>query len=164
MSAPIIAYIALGSNLDQPAAQVKRGFAELHALARTRLTRRSPLYRTKPVGYADQPDFVNAIAEIETCLSPDELLDASLEIERKHGRNRTFKNAPRTLDLDILLYGNMVSAEPRLTLPHPRMHERAFVLVPLAEIAPDCMIPGRGRVADLVKSIGAETPPQRIED
>jgi 2-amino-4-hydroxy-6-hydroxymethyldihydropteridine diphosphokinase len=128
------------------------------------LIRRSSLYCTTPVGYADQPDFVNAVAEIETRLSPDELLEACLEIERKHGRNRTFKNAPRTLDLDILLYGDMMSVEPRLTLPHPRMHERAFVLVPLAEIAPDCVIPRRGCVADLVKSIGAETPPQRIED
>lgn len=164
MSGPIIVYVALGSNLDDPAAQVKRGFAELHALPRTRLIRRSSLYRTTPVGYADQPDFVNAVAEIETRLSPDELLEACLEIERKHGRNRTFKNAPRTLDLDILLYGDMMNVEPRLTLPHPRMHERAFVLVPLAEIAPHCVIPRRGRVADLVKSIGAETPPQRIEN
>jgi 2-amino-4-hydroxy-6-hydroxymethyldihydropteridine diphosphokinase len=147
------AYIALGSNLENPAAQVAAAFAALGALPQSRLCARSSLYRTAPVGYADQPDFINAVAAIETALAPRDLLDALLALEQARGRARQFANAPRTLDLDVLLYGALLLDEPGLRLPHPRMHERAFVLVPLAEIAPDCVIPGRGAVAALLRGL-----------
>jgi 2-amino-4-hydroxy-6-hydroxymethyldihydropteridine diphosphokinase len=147
------AYIALGSNLEDPASQVNAGFAALSSLPVTRLIAQSALYRTAPVGYAEQPDFINAVAAVETALSPRALLDALLAVERSHGRLRTFPNAPRTLDLDVLLYGDLQLQENGLTIPHPRMHERAFVLVPLAEIAPQCVIPGRGAAAELLRAI-----------
>jgi 2-amino-4-hydroxy-6-hydroxymethyldihydropteridine diphosphokinase len=100
------------------------------------------------VGYVDQPDFINAVAQVETSLAPRALLAALLDIEHRHGRERSFRNAPRTLDLDLLLYGSAHFHEDGLTLPHPRMTERAFVLRPLLEIAPDAQIPGHGRAAD----------------
>jgi len=145
-----VAFVALGSNLDSPREQVVRGMQEVGALPETRLLKRSSLYRTAPVGFVDQPDFINAVVMVETALAPHTLLDGLLAIERRHGRVREFLNAPRTLDLDVLLYGDLVLSEHGLTLPHPRMHERAFVLLPLAEIAPDAVIPGKGRIADLV--------------
>jgi 2-amino-4-hydroxy-6-hydroxymethyldihydropteridine diphosphokinase len=148
------AYIALGSNLEDPVSQVNAGFAALAALPVTRLVAQSALYRTAPVGYAGQPDFINAVAAVETALSPRALLDALLAIERSHGRLRDFPNAPRTLDLDILLYGDLQLQENGLTIPHPRLHERAFVLVPLAEITPQCAIPGRGTAAELLRATG----------
>lgn len=147
------AYIALGSNLRNPAVQVRSGLEELAMLPDTRLARVSSLYQSAPVGYLDQPDYMNAVAQIETALAPRALLDELLGIERRYGRVRDFPNAPRTLDLDIVLYGDNVVQEPGLTIPHPRMHERAFVLVPLAEIAPDLVVPGRGRVSELVTRI-----------
>jgi 2-amino-4-hydroxy-6-hydroxymethyldihydropteridine diphosphokinase len=147
---PVVAYVALGANLEDPQAQVIAGFAALDALPQTRLIARSALYRTAPVGYREQPDFINAAAAIETTLSPQALLAALLAIEGTRGRVRTFANAPRTLDLDLLLYGTKIVQEPGLTVPHPRMHERAFVLAPLAEIAPDVVVPGGGRVAELL--------------
>jgi 2-amino-4-hydroxy-6-hydroxymethyldihydropteridine diphosphokinase len=150
---PHIAFVALGSNMESPREQVLTAFRELNELADTRVVARSSLYRTAPVGYLDQPDFINAVAKIETSLSPLDLLNALLKIERAHGRSRDFKNAPRTLDLDLLLYGDCAMAEPGLTLPHPRMHERAFVLVPLNDIAPQMLIPGRGTVAQLLATL-----------
>lgn len=152
---PVTAFIALGANLDEPQRRIATGFAELAGLPQTRLVRRSSLYRSAPVGYADQPDFINAVACIETGIGAQELLLALLAIERRHGRVREFSNAPRTLDLDIALYGNLVVHEQGLTIPHPRMHERAFVMVPLAEIAPDCVVPGRGRVSELLAAVDA---------
>lgn len=139
-----LAFIALGSNLDHPEAQVKRGFLALAALPETRLIACSSLYASAPLGYADQPDFVNAVAQISTALSPQNLLTALLHIEHQYGRERTFQNAPRTLDLDVLLYDDLILHEQGLTLPHPQMHRRAFVLQPLLEIAPDCEIPAIG--------------------
>jgi 2-amino-4-hydroxy-6-hydroxymethyldihydropteridine diphosphokinase len=138
------AFIALGSNLADPAAQVRRAFEALAGLRESRLVARSSLYRTAPVGYADQPDFINAVALIETRLSAGKLLQALLEIEHGFGRVREFRNAPRILDLDLLLYDDLIHHEHGLTVPHPRMHERGFVLAPLLEIAPDCVIPGLG--------------------
>lgn len=152
---PETAFIALGSNLDDPGRHIEAGFRELAALPRTRLVRKSSLYRSAPVGYLDQPDFVNAVAQIETGLKPRELLEALLEIEHRHGRVRDFPNAPRTLDLDIALYGDLMLQEDGLAIPHPRMHERAFVIVPLAEIAPEAVVPGRGRIADLIRDVDA---------
>lgn len=147
------AFVALGANIGEPLRQVEAGFAALAALPDTRLVARSSLYRSAPVGYADQPDFINAVAEIETALAPQALLAALLGIERAHGRVRDFPNAPRTLDLDIVLYGGREIHEPGLTVPHARMLERAFVMLPLAEIAPEAAVPGRGRVADLARRV-----------
>jgi 2-amino-4-hydroxy-6-hydroxymethyldihydropteridine diphosphokinase len=144
----IVATIGLGANLNDPAAQVEYALAELDRLPGTRLIARSSLYASAPVGYVDQPDFINAVAQVDTTLAPRALLAALLDIEHRHGRERSFRNAPRTLDLDLLLYGDAHFHEEGLTLPHPRMHERGFVLLPLLEIAPDTVIPGRGRAAD----------------
>jgi 2-amino-4-hydroxy-6-hydroxymethyldihydropteridine diphosphokinase len=151
----VTAYVALGANLENPESQVTAGLAALAALPQTQLVAQSSLYRTAPVGYADQPDFINAVAAVETALSPRELLDALLAIEASHGRKRTFPDAPRTLDLDVLLYGDLQVHEAGLTIPHPRMHERAFVLVPLAEIAPRSVVPGHGGVGELLRAIDA---------
>ena len=160
---PETAFVALGSNLADPAAQVNAGFAALGALFATRVTARSSLYRSAPVGYAAQPDFINAVAALETTLAPRALLEELLAIERSHGRVREFPNAPRTLDLDVLLYGDLQLHEHGLTIPHPRMHERAFVLLPLAEIAPRCVIPGRGTVSELLRAIDASGVKQLVE-
>jgi 2-amino-4-hydroxy-6-hydroxymethyldihydropteridine diphosphokinase len=130
------AAIALGSNIEDPEGQVTRAFDEIAALPGTRVLARSRLHRTKPVGYAKQPDFVNAVALVETTLAPRALLDALLAIEKLHGRIRTIPNGPRTLDLDIILYGDHVVDEPGLTIPHPRAREREFVMVPLREVWP----------------------------
>lgn len=144
----VIATIGLGANLNDPATQVEYALAELDRLPGTRLIARSSLYASAPIGYIDQPDFINAVAQVETSLAPRALLLALLDIEHCHGRERSFRNAPRTLDLDLLLYGNAHFHEEALTLPHPRMCERSFVLLPLLEIAPDTVIPGRGAAAD----------------
>lgn len=144
----IIASIGLGANLNDPAAQVEYALAELDRLPQTRVIARSSLYASSPLGYVDQPDFINAVAQVETSLAPRALLAALLDIEQRHGRARSFRNAPRTLDLDLLLYGDARFDEDALTLPHPRMCERGFVLRPLLEIAPDVQIPGRGAAAD----------------
>lgn len=134
------AAIALGSNLDDPEEQVRRAFGEIAALPSTTLLAMSRLHRTVPVGYADQPDFVNACVLVETALEPRALLEALLAIEQAHGRVRAIPNGPRTLDLDIVLYGDRVVHEPGLVIPHPRARERAFVLDPLREVWPDAAI------------------------
>lgn len=142
-----VAYIALGANLGDPAATVNAAFAALAELPQSTLTVRSALYRTAPVGILDQPEFVNAAARITTQLAPEALLDQLLAIEQRFGRIRAERNGPRTLDLDILLYDDLVIDTPRLILPHPRLHLRAFVLYPLADLAPDLALPGRGSLA-----------------
>ena len=142
-----IAYIALGANLGDPATTVRAAFGALANLPESRVLHCSSLYRTAPVGLADQPEFINAVAKLATTLAPEALLDALHEIEQRFGRVRAERNGPRTLDLDLLLYDDQFIDLPRLTLPHPRLHLRAFVLQPLAEIAPDLAIPGRGTVA-----------------
>ena len=143
-----IAFIALGSNLADPESKVRQGFAALAELPQARLVAASSLYRSAPLGHADQPDFVNAVTQLSTGLAPQALLAALLAVEQRFGRERSFRNAPRTLDLDLLLYDAQTIDEPGLVVPHPRMHERAFVLAPLVEIAPACVIPGRGPAAD----------------
>lgn len=148
MSTPQRAAIGLGSNLAEPENQILTAFDELARLPHTRLAACSSLYRSAPVGYAEQPDFVNAVALLDTSLSALQLLHALFELEHRHGRERTFRNAPRILDLDLLLWDGLICHEHGLTLPHPRMHERAFVLRPLLEVAPQCVIPGRGMAAD----------------
>jgi len=149
----IPAYIALGSNLSDPVAQVTAGVEALAMLPDSRLALISSLYRTAPVGFADQPEFVNAVAMVETALEPRALLAELLAIERRHGRVREVPNGPRTLDLDILLYGDTRMHDGELTIPHPRMHERAFVLVPLAEIAGDLAVAGRATVRELAARV-----------
>ena len=141
------AYVALGANLGDPKATVLAAFAALANLPESRVARCSSLYRTAPVGILSQPDFVNAVALLETTLAPEALLDALLDIEARFGRIRRERNGPRTLDLDLLLYDDIELDLPRLTLPHPRLHLRAFVLLPLAEVAPNLAIPRRGSLA-----------------
>lgn len=141
-------FIALGSNLDNPSAQVERGMQMLNALEYTQIMKRSSLYCSAPIGRTDQPDFINAVVQVETRLTPHALLISLLSIEQTCGRVRTYRNAPRTLDLDILLFEDLQCSDADLVLPHPRMHERAFVLQPLLEIANACHIPGQGNVAD----------------
>lgn len=142
-----LAYVALGANLADPLAQVGAAFEALARLPQSRLLRTSSLYRTAPIGLHRQPDFINAVAALETTLSPHALLAALFAVERQFGRRRDFHHAPRTLDLDLLLYDQQVIDSTELCLPHPRMHLRAFVIAPLLEIAPDCTIPGRGTAA-----------------
>lgn len=147
------AYVALGSNLQDPEQQVLRAFEELNGLPQTRVVAKSALYRTAPVGYDNQPDFVNAAAEVSTELEPLTLLRALLALETAHGRERPFPNAPRVLDLDLLFYDDLAMHDPELTLPHPRLHERGFVLFPLADIAPDLTVPGKGTVRALLEAL-----------
>ena len=136
------AYIGLGSNLTSPLQQVRHAIAELAQLPASRLRAVSRLYRTAPMGPADQPDYINAVACIDTRLAPLALLDALQALEQHHGRVRgAVQWGPRTLDLDLLLYGDALIDEPRLTVPHPGMGERGFVLIPLAEIAPTLQMP-----------------------
>ena len=139
-----VSYIGLGSNLGESSAQLRLALLDLDQLPGTRVLSQSSFYRSAPVGFLDQPDFVNATAKLSTNLTPQQLLTELLKIERRYGRERTFANAPRTLDLDVLLYGELQIDEPALTVPHPQMHKRAFVLQPLLEIAPDCVIPAIG--------------------
>ncbi len=135
MRDPVTAYVALGANLGDPQRALRDAMDRLAMLPGTTVTARSSLYRTAPVGTTG-PDFINAVVEMRTGLTAPELLEALLSMETEAGRERPWPNAPRTLDLDLLLYGGARIESPRLTVPHPRMNERAFVLVPLAEIAP----------------------------
>ena len=150
------AFVGIGSNLEEPAKQVRAALDELDRLPHTRVVKRSSLYRSAPVGYTDQPDFVNAVAQLETGIPAERLLSELQDVEKRHGRERSFRNAPRTLDLDVLLYGNLVLKSERLEIPHPRMHERAFVLEPLVEISPEAAIPGKGSARDLLKSCSGQ--------
>ncbi|AVO40188.1 2-amino-4-hydroxy-6-hydroxymethyldihydropteridine diphosphokinase [Simplicispira suum] len=140
MNPPTAAWIGLGANLGDRTAALRTAFAALAALPGTRLRRVSSLYRSAPVD-AGGPDYLNAVAEIATQLPPHDLLAALQAIEHAAGRERPYRNAPRTLDLDILLYGDLRLDTATLTLPHPRLHERAFVLLPLAELAPERVLP-----------------------
>lgn len=153
---PHRAWLGIGSNLDQPADQVARAFAELHALPESRLIARSSLYRSAPWGFARQPDFVNAAAALETALDASALLAEMRALEQARGRppsddrGAVPRYGPRILDLDLLLYDELVCESEELILPHPRMTERAFVLMPLAEIQPHLVVPGQGSVEHLL--------------
>jgi 2-amino-4-hydroxy-6-hydroxymethyldihydropteridine diphosphokinase len=158
----VTAFVALGANLGDPVATVRNAITALHGIPGARFVAASSLYRTAPVGLHHQPDFINAVARFEVdaaVLPAPSFLKQLFEIEARFGRVRSVKNAPRTLDLDLLLYGDTTLDQPGLTLPHPRMVERAFVLAPLAEIAPELLIPGHGAVTELLARIDG----QRIE-
>lgn len=147
----VLTYIGLGSNLDNPESQVKTAIEALAGLSQIRLQDRSSLYRSAPMGPQDQPDYVNAVVKLSTGLEPEALLDKLQGIERAQGRVRTQRWGPRTLDLDILLYGQCVVATERLKIPHPGIAARSFVLYPLAEINVQLEIPGLGRVQSLLE-------------
>jgi len=156
MSAPVHACVGLGANLGQPGAALRAAAAALDSLPDTRLLALSRLYRTPAWGHTDQPDFVNAAALLETGLAPQALLAALLRIEREAGRERDLDSprwGPRVLDLDLLLYAGRMIDEPGLRVPHPHLHERAFALVPLAEIAGSEPFPGHGSVADALRGL-----------
>jgi 2-amino-4-hydroxy-6-hydroxymethyldihydropteridine diphosphokinase len=146
------AYIALGSNLYDPIQQVKQALNAIAQLPETTLLKQSNLYKTAPVGYDNQPDFINAVAQVETTLTPEVLMHHLLAIETQFGRERPFPNAPRILDLDLLLYDALCMQTELLTLPHPRMQSRGFVILPLAEIAADLVLPSGESVVELAKN------------
>lgn len=151
------AYVGLGANLGDPRSQIEAALEAMKSIPRTELRARSSLYRSAPQGYAAQPDFLNAVAKLETELPAGALLESLLAIEKRQGRERSFRNAPRTLDLDLLLYGSETIDEPGLRVPHPRMHERAFVLLPLLELDALITIPGKGRASALLAE--CDSPP-----
>ena len=153
--APSDAFIGLGANLGDRARQIDAACADIAALPMTTLVARSALYASAPLD-APGGEYLNAVARVRSALAPLELLRELQAIERAHGRERPFANAPRTLDLDLLLHGDAVLASDALTLPHPRLHERAFVLVPLAEIAPDLVIRGHGHIAGLLAAVAGQ--------
>lgn len=158
----ILAYLGLGANLGDPAANIRRALALLEEHPAIRVRRMAGLYETEPVGYADQPWFVNTAAEIETDLPPEKLLSACLDVEKQLGRVRgsdTEKNGPRPIDIDILLYGDACYDKGDPIIPHPRMHERLFVLAPLAELIPDKRHPILNRRIDDLKT-DASSPDQ----
>ncbi len=150
------AFIGLGSNMDFPERHIDTAITALDEMAKTRLIAVSSLYKSKPVGPQDQDDFINAVAEIDTWLDPVTLLDCLQDIENRHGRVRKKIWGERTLDLDILMYGDEKITNKRLTVPHVEMLRRAFVLVPLAEVKPDCHIPGAGSINDYLDKVNAD--------
>ncbi len=148
-----IAFIGLGSNMANPKRQITSAIKSLGEIQSTRVMQASSIYKSKPVGPQDQDDYVNAVIKLDTGLDALELLDALQAIENAHGRVRKERWGPRTLDLDILMYGDEVINNKRLTVPHPEISHRCFVLAPLAEIEPDCVIPEIGQVKKLLKSV-----------
>jgi len=149
---PVTAYIGIGANLGDARANVLDAFERLHKVPDSTLEAVSSLYRTAPIDSSGD-DYINAVARLETSLPAQALLEALFDIEQAHGRERPYYNAPRTLDLDLLLYGDEQIATPTLTVPHPRMHQRAFVLMPLLELAPEVVLPGLGRAGDFAPSV-----------
>lgn len=147
------AFVGLGSNLQGPLQQIQQAFRSLARLPASRLVERSRIYLSDPVGPADQPCYVNAAAALDTELDPDDLLRALQQIERQQGRVRVERWGPRTLDLDLLLYGEQVIESRHLTVPHPHLHQRAFVLLPLRDLDPALVIPGHGRVDVLLSRL-----------
>lgn len=155
-------YVGLGSNLDEPLIQVNRAIEALRQHPAIHLLRRSPWYGSKAVGPGDQPDFVNGVIELETTLEPAALLTVLQGIEQAQGRIRTLRWGARTLDLDILLYGNLCHDSPDLQIPHPRLAERAFVLAPLADLAPDLTLPAPPKSATIA-ALWASQPRESVE-
>jgi len=147
-----IAYLGLGSNLQDPLLQLQQALLKLSLIPELRIIQTSSFYRTKPYGVAHQPDFINAVAQIETALVPHALLKTLLEIEKELGRVREQKWGPRIIDLDILLYEDQIINTPELTLPHPGLHQRSFVLYPLAEITPNLILPDGTSIQQFLKN------------
>ena len=153
----MIAWVGIGANLGDARANVLDAIARLGRLPGARLLQASSLYRTAPIDSSGD-DYINAVAALDTDLAAHALLQALFDIEQAHGRERPYRNAPRTLDLDLLLYGDQLIADaPALLVPHPRMHERAFVLAPLAELAPELRIPGQGSLASLLAGVAGQS-------
>lgn len=162
-SSPVTAYLGLGANLGDRTGSIHLAVKELDALPTTEVMRVSSLYETAPVGVANQPDFLNAVAEVQTCLGPEDLLAAILHLEKKMGRTRTERWGPRVIDIDVLLYGDQKIDVPGLTVPHPRLRERAFALVPLAEIAPTLALPGETQsVSEIANILAANGNIRRV--
>ncbi len=153
MSVAVRAFIGLGGNLGDPVAELRRALAAIESLPETRLQACSTFYRSAPWGPIAQPDFINAVAEIVTALPPDALMQGLLAIEQAAGRERRERWGPRVLDLDLLLYGDLQLDTEQLQVPHPRLPQRPFVLVPLAELAPDLHVPGHGALRDLCRRL-----------
>lgn len=155
MTVPVVAFVGLGGNLGEVAVTLRAATDALARLPATRLLRASRLYRTPAWGLEQQPDFINGVVALETRLTPRELLDALLRIEREFGRERDSgpRWGPRSLDLDLLLHGDAIVEQAGLRLPHPHLHERAFALVPLLEIAADILIPGQGSARDALSRL-----------
>ena len=158
MSTPWVrAHVGFGANLGDPLAALGLALQRLDSPPVCRVLACSSLYRSAAIGVGTQPDYLNAVIALDTTLDARTLLEALLAIEQEGGRTRDYHQAPRTLDLDLLLYGTALIAEPGLHVPHPRMHQRAFVLHPLAEIAPDVLIPGQGPIAALLPQVADQT-------
>ncbi len=151
-STPVAAYIGLGANLGDAVANLRSAFKQIENLPLSEVMARSPMYRSTPID-SSGPDYINAVLSVSTRLAPLDLLAHLLEIECAHGRERPYRNAPRSLDLDLLLYGDRMIDLPQLRVPHPRMQERGFVLKPLADIAPDLVVPGLGALAPLLARV-----------
>ena len=149
-------FIALGSNLGNPKEMVKNGILSIKNIGGVKILSESSLYETPPVGILNQPNFINAVVKIDSNLSPYELLNKLLKIENTAGRIRVDKNGPRTWDLDILLFDNLILNETKLTIPHPRMHERLFVLMPLKDIDEAIVIPNHGAIIDIINKLVPE--------
>ena len=149
-------FIALGSNLKNPKKQIKNGILSIKKINGVKILKESHLYETPPVGILDQPNFVNAVIKISSNLNPQELLDKLLNIENIAGRIRDKKNGPRILDLDILLFNDFILDKDSLTIPHPRMHERLFVLIPLKDIDKNIVIPNQGTIKDIINKLAPE--------
>lgn len=150
------AYIGMGSNLQDPVTQILEAFAALHDIKETACLALSGFYQSAAVGPGQQPDYINAVALLHTCLAPLDLLDALQAIEARHLRQRQERWGPRTLDLDVLLYGDMVINEPRLCVPHPHMHLRNFVLAPLSDLAPGLVLPNGSALNELIARNGMD--------
>ena len=149
-------YIALGSNLKNPKKQIKDGIQSIKKIDGVQILSKSKLYETPPVGILDQPNFVNAVIKIDSDLSPNKLLEELLNIENNAARVRVDKNGPRTLDLDILLFNDLILDKKNLIIPHPRMHERLFVLIPLKDIDETIVIPNHGAIIDIINRLTPE--------
>ena len=150
------AYIGLGSNLQQPLRQVTTALAEIDQLPGTRVLKASPWYRSAAVGPGTQPDYINGAALVSTTLAAPALLEELQGIEQRHGRERTLRWGARTLDLDILLYGDLQLDSERLTVPHPRLRDRNFVLYPLADLTPDLVMPDGVALRDLLANVSPQ--------
>lgn len=162
MSKEITAIVALGANLGKPRQQIEKAFSAINQLEGVRLKAISPLFQTKAVGLTDQADFINAVVLLHTILNPQQLLQALQKLELDFGRERTIRFGPRTLDLDIVDYNGLVVNDQNLILPHPRAHERAFVMEPLARIVPNYKVGRHGKAAELAVTLLRQKPDEMV--